>query len=285
MSTDTGQAYRLLKSDFQKFVALAYEETFPRAAREVLLAFAEFVQRAEPSFHTSQDVSAHGLLYKFRNAAGLDEAANSRANSEFDFRVWAVCQFYGRYVYVRPMAYSSRVRGVWDWLDSCDFVQEYHYQDKTDRPDRIPAREWRARRRTWDRLCDAPYHPVIVEPVANIHTMSWLRLEYDYIMTKRGMACVRAIVQAATAMHRTPEHKLARRLNKLEMLDWIDRYCGYHPDVPDDNRASRERFKAKLLLGVANMCDAGIIPMATAYYERQLRKILNRRFPLRQVIR
>jgi hypothetical protein len=52
----------------------------------------------------------------------------------------------GRYAYVIPYG-EVALHSPWpDWLE------DYHYQNQTDRPEEITARQWTARKRAWDRI-------------------------------------------------------------------------------------------------------------------------------------
>lgn len=55
-------------------------------------------------------------------------------------------------ILIIPYPGSGYLSGSLDFMAKMPGLRDYHYQNQCDRPKRISAREWAARRRTWDPL-------------------------------------------------------------------------------------------------------------------------------------
>jgi hypothetical protein len=56
-------------------------------------------------------------------------------------------------IYVIPYC-EGTMRNVLDFLAKDRRLRDYHYQNQTDRPTRVPARQWRERAKVWDALTE-----------------------------------------------------------------------------------------------------------------------------------
>jgi len=65
------------------------------------------------------------------------------ADVDASFNVW----LYGKYAYLIPYGKVCYPNPMPEW------VEDYHYQDQTDRPEDISPQAWRARREMWDKVC------------------------------------------------------------------------------------------------------------------------------------
>lgn len=83
------------------------------------------------------------------------KAKHTPLPSNFDmcvsFNIW----LHGKYAYIIPYA-------PYGWTESFDrrlpkWFEDFHYQNQTDRPDDITAREWSNRARVWNNICLGDY--------------------------------------------------------------------------------------------------------------------------------
>jgi hypothetical protein len=66
----------------------------------------------------------------------------------------AVYPHKGRY-YLRTFCESASVlRDVLDFVEQLPELEEYHYQNQTDRPEEVSAREWSERKRVWEEITE-----------------------------------------------------------------------------------------------------------------------------------
>jgi hypothetical protein len=77
----------------------------------------------------------------------IREASASFEYNPFDADASLNVWLDGRYAYLIPYGRVKLPDSLPDW------VEDYHYQDQADRPERFTARQWAARRRKWDQLC------------------------------------------------------------------------------------------------------------------------------------
>ncbi len=79
------------------------------------------------------------LTNKYREAARQSE--RNYLDVEAGLNIWQD----GRYAYIVPIGRAE--------LADADYAVDYHYQDQTDRPENITARQYAARERKWEQLC------------------------------------------------------------------------------------------------------------------------------------
>lgn len=129
------------------------------ALREHYLDLVRRMRTDDPSYLEQRsrfphDVAEHVLRLtlaheQVRAAYAKDLGSPYRDNYTLDVSV-ALYPFKGRY-YLRPFCEScSVVRGALDFVADLPELEDYHYQNQTDRPKHIGAREWSQRRKTWN---------------------------------------------------------------------------------------------------------------------------------------
>lgn len=74
--------------------------------------------------------------------------------SEWDFNVSLGFRSWRGQVYLIPYS-DMLMRGTLDFLKEDKRLQDYHYQNQTDRPKDISAREWESRRKVWNHLVNS----------------------------------------------------------------------------------------------------------------------------------
>lgn len=81
------------------------------------------------------------------------EQQGSSMRNAFDFDTAITVRFTGaRYILV-PYP-GSGVSGCLRFMRRCPWLEDYHYQNASDKPDHISAAQWASRARVWDRLLD-----------------------------------------------------------------------------------------------------------------------------------
>lgn len=108
----------------------------------------------EPNFEDDGDSELwRGRLRFVHNQVrqGVKENAGSMDRGIYDVHAAiTVAPYEGRY-YLRPFcdATSVLVGGCLDFLESHPDLEDYHYQNQTDRPEDVTEHEWELRARTW----------------------------------------------------------------------------------------------------------------------------------------
>jgi hypothetical protein len=80
------------------------------------------------------------------------ESTISPYRSTFNFDVSVAFREYRGRVYLIPYA---DIQGLFDFLEEDPRLEDYHYQNQTDRPVTISRTEWGRRARVWNALSDA----------------------------------------------------------------------------------------------------------------------------------
>lgn len=128
---------------------------------------------------------AHDFVYR--------QYAAQRATSErnpFDLDVCvAVRQLRGRF-YLIPYPGSGFLGATLRFLAKHPALEDYHYQNQTDRPENISAREWARRSKIWDVLLDDDRWPDklaldIVSVDGFVRVDPWMKLLIDGMRRRR----------------------------------------------------------------------------------------------------
>jgi hypothetical protein len=95
---------------------------------------------------------------------GYKKSSVSIERSFFDFDVNVAFREYKGRVYLIPYC-DLTMREVLDFLDEDPRIEEFGYQNQTDRPERFTPQEWAARSRVWHALTKEPtwYEFALVE--------------------------------------------------------------------------------------------------------------------------
>lgn len=86
---------------------------------------------------------------------GYKASAVSMVRDPFDFNVRVVFRQWRKRIYVFPYC-DMMLHGVLDFLDEDPRLEEFWYDNRGDKPDEIPAHEWRRRAKVWDKFADTP---------------------------------------------------------------------------------------------------------------------------------
>jgi len=161
MSTKIWRAYRLKKSrDLWPFVAETKRLGVERVKADLMAYFLDFMG----------DVDQNHPLYKkaFEDAQGRDALARATVvnkiftrgyrisngtnlRSLFDFNVSITFREYKKRVYLIPYC-DGPLRKTLDFLNEDPRLEDYHYQNQTDKPDHISMAAWRGRGKVWGKM-------------------------------------------------------------------------------------------------------------------------------------
>lgn len=179
MSLKVWTAYKLLKaSDLWPLVRDIRQQAAQEVQaklREFYLQCAEAVLPDKPLYKAAFErtvnnpylVKLHGedkLREYAAESARLDVAdkiitrgyrmsTTSPLRSVFNFDVSVTFREHRGSIYIIPYC-EGIVRNVLDFLAEDPRLRDYHYQNQTDRPEDISAREWRRRAAVWEPLTD-----------------------------------------------------------------------------------------------------------------------------------
>lgn len=92
---------------------------------------------------------------------GYRISSTSPLRSAFNFNVSVTFREHEGGIYVIPYC-EGIVRDALDFLKTDKRLRDYHYQNQTDRPEEVPARQWRERRRVWEALTEHDRWPDFV---------------------------------------------------------------------------------------------------------------------------
>jgi hypothetical protein len=166
MSMKVYNAFRLKRSvDLWSFL-WALRDTAQANIRSALKThYVDLVQQMDSDDPSYQEARAKDperpewsfRLYRAHNLVINSYKENStkpnRDTYSLDVTV-AVYPHNGRY-YLRTFCESVSVVGtVLDFVEQLPELEDYHYQNQSDRPDEVSAREWAQRRDTWNAIVD-----------------------------------------------------------------------------------------------------------------------------------
>jgi hypothetical protein len=115
-------------------------------------------------------------------------AANDALRDIFDFDCSVGFRSWKGQVYLIPYA-GDGVYGVLDFLGELSYLEDFHYQNQTDRPDGVSSRDWKKRERVWDGVIDS-------DRWQDLLVLEICRYEFMYLLF--------------------PEGEMAREIHKLE---------------------------------------------------------------------
>lgn len=154
MSTKIHEAVRVPIDRLNEYISLCNIETLDdfhtRANRHLAYLSTENWRKSVREVRGSKYVlKVTGRQIRLHAVQYLTEAyTKASLNMERDFfcvdsglNIW----LNGYYAYIIPFGGAKLVQ--------CDFEQDYHYQNQTDKPDDIPDEEWDARERKWEEVC------------------------------------------------------------------------------------------------------------------------------------
>jgi len=169
MSLKVWRAYRLnRKRDLWKFTADTYRLGAEQVKERVHKLFVEFMQglrldseeyQEALTLYKGHDKRARAFVVEKLFREGYKKASVSMERSFFDFDVSLTFREYGKHLYLIPYC-SSMMRNVLDFLDEDPRLSEYHYQNQTDKPERISDLEWARRAKVWHALTKEDRWPV-----------------------------------------------------------------------------------------------------------------------------
>lgn len=142
MSTKIYYVYRLKKQDLPLFLnrIRAVSKILKKAALHNIVRGLHDVFTKNPQYRNLKDYLPSYFTEK--------NYVFCKTNKEVHIQL----SIQQKYVYVR---FSGDVGGVNCCVDVVDdLVEEYHWQNQTDRPKSIPAKAWYERKRTWERILD-----------------------------------------------------------------------------------------------------------------------------------
>jgi hypothetical protein len=91
---------------------------------------------------------AHGLILKGYKEASVDPVA-----SIFNFDVsLTVREHKGRYYLITYNDFRSGIAGSLDFVEKLDELEDFHYQNSTDRPKGVTKKDWKHREQVWDEI-------------------------------------------------------------------------------------------------------------------------------------
>ena len=111
-----------------------------------------------------------------------DQAASRQRNPwDFDVSI-AFREWEGRIYMIKHC--DMMMSHALDFLDADPRVKEYHYQNQSDRPDDVSAREWEERRRVWGPLTERePWRDVLILELCSVATWwsvdPWLDMDSE----------------------------------------------------------------------------------------------------------
>jgi hypothetical protein len=165
-------AYRLSKriglGDFIREIQPKATESAHRILRRDVWNYGEAVLRTE-SFAadlekrlTAQKIEREEAIRIMKHQHGTDrmlaeyrESTEERRRSAFNYDAGLTFRWLNGYWYMQVFAQDA-MRGIFDFVIENPRVVDYHYQNSTDRPEEVTARDWRQRKKVWDTLYAGP---------------------------------------------------------------------------------------------------------------------------------
>lgn len=154
MSTKVYDAYKYTgkAKDFWAFVWTLQARAEEEVSRRLANAYWKALCRLD-ELPPEVDVRMTAVRTKFRE--GYKEAQQSSYKNEYNFDVSIAITPHNGCYYLRAFwDRTSLVHGCLDFLDELPDLRDYHYQNSSDRPKDVTAREWLRRRKAWDAMCN-----------------------------------------------------------------------------------------------------------------------------------
>lgn len=164
MSTKIFNAFRVRVSKPQSVWALLWkiqdqaEANIRTALREHYLELVRQMDSDSPEYREAWANTSFKdeLPFRVRRARDLIRAGYKKNSTElsrdtYSLDVTVAVYPYGSRVYLRTFAESiSVVGGCLDFVAKMPELEDFHYQNQTDRPDDVTEKDWATRRRVWD---------------------------------------------------------------------------------------------------------------------------------------
>lgn len=161
MSTKIWRAYRLKKSrDLWPFVAETRRLGTERVRAKLTEIFLEFMDGVDVDStlykkaieeSSGKDRVARASIVNKILTRGYRISSGSFQRSYFDFNVSIGIREYKGKFYLIPYC-DNALHKTLDFLDGDPRLEDYHYQNQTDKPDHIQMQDWRVRGRVWDQI-------------------------------------------------------------------------------------------------------------------------------------
>lgn len=112
-----------------------------------------------------------------KKAYRLQLGSHARNPFNFDVKV-SVRELDGRFYLI---AHCDWVMGeVLDFLAKDKRLEDFHYQNSSDKPDEIPQREWNLRSRTWDRMDRAGWRNFVLLTICDWDTFPYIDPAWNF---------------------------------------------------------------------------------------------------------
>lgn len=150
MSTKIWAAVRIPASRLNEYIALCRAHSLDKFYQEadVLFNFMDFKKIVRDCRASPYLKKTTGRIIRWRAVESMVEAykKGSASSQRSLFAVDSGLNIWlnGEYAYIIPVETS---------LPECDWSEDYHYQDQTDRPEDISEEEWESRSKKWDEVC------------------------------------------------------------------------------------------------------------------------------------
>lgn len=171
MSTKIWEAYRLPKDKLNEITDILHDTLF----NYYIFFIKTVIDNMKPEYiaeKLKEDDKKNYAVFLYKNydeklipnkmdrvkyEIYIEEAIKAAAKSErtliYDIECGFNCWFDDKYAYIIPI-YSLGMFG-WDRIKLVfpTYVEDYHYQNSTDKPENITQEEWETREAKWKELC------------------------------------------------------------------------------------------------------------------------------------
>lgn len=168
MSLKVWRAYRLKRSqDLWPFVADVKRIGTEKIKEELHKIFKQFMEAVDTksdgyaealAVYEGNDQLARALVTDRFFREGYKAASVSMERSHFNFDVSVTFRRHKRWIYLIPYC-DMFMQKTLDFLDKDPRIEDYHYQNQTDKPSKIPMREWLERAQVWEAITEQDVWP------------------------------------------------------------------------------------------------------------------------------
>jgi len=161
MSTKIWEAYRIPISRINDFIDIARDQARAEIFRCVTAMVESVTEEAmmkemlkHSEFYSSETAKKDYMENTHNKLSArfdivkkvIKAAAQSRHKTPYDIGCWINFWVDGEHAYIIPV--GACVTG----LKYPEWVEDFHYQNQTDKPKRISQKEWNKRRDTWEQI-------------------------------------------------------------------------------------------------------------------------------------
>jgi len=134
------------------------------------------------------------------------------------------------------MYFAENQRLINAWM-SQPFVNEYHYQNQTDRPNDISVSEWRKRRRDWDKIFKDSSVPAMCGFRAQLTPKYYPIIQVDEVLKRVKTLAERAFSVAREMLYREKEDEGEPTIAKITTwFQWMNK-------TPEGQAALKAKIK------------------------------------------